>query len=82
MGVPIYVRDSIRFNRRKGVPIEDLELIHIEILPQKCNSFFALAWYRPPSDPIKTFEKLENVLSFLDNEGKEIILLGDTKNII
>ena len=37
-----------------------------------------LAWYRPPSDPIRTFEKLETVLSFLDNEGKEKILLGDT----
>ena len=77
-GVSIYVRDSIRFNRRMDVPIEDLELICIEIFPQKCNSFLVLAWYRPPSDPIRTFKKLENVLSFLDNEGKEIILLGDT----
>ena len=60
------------------VPIEDLELICIEIMPQKCSSFFVLAWYRPPSDPIRTFEKLETALSFLDKEGKEIILLGNT----
>ena len=77
-GVFIYVRDFIRFNRRINVPIEDLELICIEILPKNCNSFLVLAWYRPPSDPIRTFEKLENTLSFLDNEGKEISLLGDT----
>ena len=77
-GVSIYIRDSIRFNRRMAVPIEDLESICIEIMPQKCSSFFVLAWYRLPSDPIRTFEKLETALSFLDKEGKEIILLGDT----
>ena len=77
-GVSIYVRDSIRFNRRMDVPIEDLELIFIEISPQKCNSVVVLAWYRPPSDPIWTFEKLETVLLFLDTKGKDIILLGGT----
>ena len=77
-GVSVCVRDSIRFNRRMNVPIEDLELICIEILPQKCSSFFALAWYRPPNNPIRTFEKLETVISFLDKEVKEIILLSDT----
>ena len=45
---------------------------------RKCKSFLVLAWYRPPSDPVGTFNKLERVLSFLDKEGKEIILLGDT----
>ena len=71
-GASVYVRDYIRFNRRMDVPIADLELICIEILPQRCSSFFVLAWYRPPSDPIRTFEKLENNLSFLDKKGKEI----------
>ena len=77
-GVSVYIRDSIRFNRRMDVPIEDLELICIEIIPQKCSSFFVLACYRPPSDTIRTFEKLETALSFLDKEGKEVVLLGDT----
>ena len=60
------------------VPLEDLELIFIEILPKNCNSFLVLVWFIPPSDPISTFEKLENVLLSLDNEGEEIVLLGDT----
>ena len=47
-------------------------------MPQSCSSFVFLAWYRPLSDPIRTFEKLGNVHSFLDKEGKELILLGDT----
>ena len=29
-------------------------------------------------DPVASFDKLEKVLSDLDKEGKEIILLGDT----
>ena len=37
-----------------------------------------LACYRPPNDPIRTFEKSENILSFLDTEGEEIILSRDT----
>ena len=43
-GVSIYAKDSIRFNRRMDVSIEYLELICIEISPQKCNSFLVLAW--------------------------------------
>ena len=43
-GVSAYVRNSIRFNRWMDVPIKDLELICIEIMPQKCSSCFVLAW--------------------------------------
>ena len=76
--VSIYVRDSIKYKPRPDVPVEDLEIICIEVQPPKSRSFFVLAWYRPPSDPVVSFDKLERVLSFLDKEGKEIILLGDT----
>ena len=33
---------------------------------------------RPPSEPVSSFGKLEQILSFLDRKGKEVILLGDT----
>ena len=36
-----------------------------------------IAWYRPPSDPVATFEKLEQVLQFFERENKEIVLWGD-----
>ena len=77
-GVSIYVRDSIKYKPRPDVPVEDLEIICIEGEPPNSRSFLVLAWYRPPSDPVVSFDKLEKVLSFLDKEGKEIILLGDT----
>ena len=44
----------------------------------KSRSFFISAWYRPPSEPVDIFAKLQQVLSFLDREDKKIILLGDT----
>ena len=77
-GVSIYIRDSIKYKLRSDVPTDDLEMICIEVEPPKSKSFLVLAWYRPPSDPVGTFDKLEKVLSFLDKEGKEAILLGDT----
>ena len=76
-GVSIYVRDSIKYKPRPDVPVEDLEIICIEVEPPNSRSILVLAWYRPPSDPVVSFDKLEKVLSFLDKEGKEIILLGD-----
>ena len=63
---------------RSDVPVDDLEIICIDVEPPKSKPFLVLAWYRPPSDPVASFDKLEKVLSYLDKEGKEIILLGDT----
>ena len=42
------------------------------------SPFCILSWYRPPSGPVDTFDKIEQVLRFLESEGKEIILQGDT----
>ena len=50
----------------------------MEIQPPKSKSYLIAAWYRPPNDPVGSFSKLEKVLSYLDKEGKEIFLLGDT----
>ena len=77
-GVSIYIRDSIKFRSRSDVPRHDLELICIEIEPPKTKPFLVLAWYKPPSAPVDVFLKLEKVISYLDKEGKEISLLGDT----
>ena len=77
-GVSIYIRDFIKYKLRSDVPVDDLEIICIDVEPPKSKPFLVLAWYRPPSDPVASFDKLEKVLSYLDKEGKEIILLGDT----
>ena len=46
----------------------------------KSKPFLVAAWYRryrPPSNPVDSFDKLEKALAFLDKEGKEIIPIGD-----
>ena len=50
----------------------------MEVKPVKASPFMVIASYRPPSDPVATLEKLEQVLQFFERENKEIILLGDT----
>ena len=69
-GITIYIRDSINFKPRGDIPADRLELICIEIEPPKRKPFLAVAWYRPPSDPVGSFGKLEKVLTYLDREGK------------
>ena len=69
-GVAIYIKDSISYKLRKDIPYNDLELICVEILPPKAKSYFVVAWYRPPSNPVESFSKLEQILSFLDKVEK------------
>ena len=60
------------------MPSDGLEIICVEISPPKSKSFLIVAWYRPPSALVDSVNKLEKALAYLDKEGKEIILLGDT----
>ena len=76
-GVAVYIRDSIKYTRRDDVPINGLELVCIEVQPVKASPFLVIAWYRPPNEPVASFEKFEQALQYLENEDKEIILLGD-----
>ena len=77
-GVALYISEPIQYIRRTDLPENDLELICAEIKPPKSRPYIVIVWYRPPSDPVDSFNKLETILSYLDREGKEIILLGDT----
>ena len=77
-GIAFYVRDSLNFILRQDLPTHSLELACIKIRPQRSRPFIIISWYRPLNSHVSCFEMLENVLSFLDKEGKEIILLGDT----
>ena len=44
------------------------------------RSFHVICWYRPPTSCVDyaAFEKLEKILKRLENDEKEIILIGDT----
>ena len=77
-GIAIYLRDYLNYTVRRDIVEYGLEIICVEIKPLQCRPFIIVAWYRPPNDPVISFDLLEKVLSSLDREEKEIILMGDT----
>ena len=77
-GIAIYLRYYLNCTVRRDIVDFGLEIICVEIEPLKCRPFIIVAWYRPPSDPVISFDLLEKVLSSLDREEKEIVLIGDT----
>ena len=76
-GVAIYIRNDMKYLKRKDLPNHTLELISIELRSLSCESSKTVALHRPPSDSIDTLSQLENIIGFLDKEGKETILLGN-----
>ena len=79
-GVAIYVKDNLfdKCSVREDVPVSSLEAVCIECKPVRSAPFIVFAWYRPPDESVDIFRQLEESLQFLDNENKEVILLGDT----
>ena len=81
MGVELLCTSESQFSTLAAmICAQDLELICVEIQPPKSKSCIVIAWYRPPSDTVDYFNKLETILLYLDQEGKEVILLGDTNS--
>ena len=54
---------------------KSLELLCVEILPKAARPFFVHSFYRPSSSKVGKFEELQDVLSYLESFGREIILL-------
>ena len=78
-GVAIYVNSRISHNRRYDIDDPLLEVVAVEILPTHARSYIFICWYRlptPESDKDR-FVALRKLLSAVDAEGKEIILVGD-----
>ena len=76
-GIALYIKDGIKYHVRKDLPEKSIELLCIEVEPLKARPFFVISWYCP-LDTVETFDKLDQTLQFLETEGKELILLGDT----
>ena len=73
-GVSIYNRDCVKYKPRPDdIPSNGLELICIEIEPTKSKSLLVLvlAWYRPSSDPVWSFDELGRVISFWTRRVKK-----------
>ena len=68
------------WDQRKSLdfPERALEMISIEVEPKGARPFLVVSWYRPPTEPVETFTKLEMNMDFFDRENKEILILDDT----
>ena len=73
----MYVRETIDFEHRTDLQTDNLEILCIEVKPKFSKSFLVLAWYRPPKYEHETLNTLETLLKTIENENKEIILIGD-----
>ena len=76
-GVAIYIRTIIPYIIRKDLLQDTLELLCIEVRKPKSKPVLISTWYRPPSAKIELFQKFENFLKLIDNEDKDIIIIGD-----
>jgi len=78
-GVASYIKESLDVLRLDH-QMNSLELLSLEIKPKKARYIFLVSWYRPPTTNVddSTLESLRAVVTRLDRQDKEIILIGDT----
>ncbi len=77
-GVCMYVRCNINYQKRPDLVPNDLEAVSLEV--QQANtsqSFIISTIYRPPNSKIENLLKIERLIQLVDNENKEIYILGD-----
>ena len=61
---------------RNDLMPDELETIVLEIKVTNNRPFLVIVWYRPQSK-IEMFDHIERVLYSCEQEGKDIIMLGD-----
>ena len=76
-GVCIYLRSSINYKIRKDLVPPELEAVCVEIIKPHSKPFLATTVYRPPSSLPEFFDDFEKLIKAIDNENKEMYILGD-----
>ena len=76
-GVCIYLRSSINYKVRNDLVPTELEVVCIEITKPHSKPFLVTTVYRPPSASSEFFDHFEKLIKAIDNENKEMFILGD-----
>ena len=76
-GVCIYLRSSINYKVRNDLVPTELETVCVEIIKPHSKPFLVTTVYRPPSALSELFDHFEKLIKALDNENKELYILGD-----
>ena len=76
-GVCIYLRSSTNYKIRKDLVPPELEAVCVEIIKPHSKPFLVTTVYRPPSSLPEFFDDVEKLIKAIDNENKEVYILGD-----
>ena len=76
-GLIVFVKQGINCIRRNDLEYKDLELMWLEIKPNKCKPFIVGYIYRPPDSKSVWKDRFDSKLEKIQLENKEIIILGD-----
>ena len=72
-----FLRNSINCKLRHDLIPPELECVCIEIIKPHSRPFLVSTVYRPPSAPPEFFDNLEKLIKAIDDENKDMYVLGD-----
>ncbi len=76
-GVCIYLHSSINYIIRSDLIPPELEAVCLEITKPQSKPFIVTTIYRPPNANADFFDHLEKLIKQIDDENKEMYILGD-----
>lgn len=77
-GVAIYIRKTINFVNNSESISKGLEAVCVDIIKPNSKPLTVLSCYRPPNgDSDEFYNSLKTITAKVDNDGKELIILGD-----
>jgi exonuclease III len=71
------LRSPINYKIRDDLVPSELEAVCVEIIKPHSKPFVVTTVYRPPSALSEFFDHFEKLIKAMDNENKEIYILGD-----
>ena len=76
-GIIVYVKDSVKVERRRELEVDEIECLLLEIFPKKSKRFLVGILYRHPNESINWNENFEMFIDKILETQKEFYLLGD-----
>ena len=76
-GVALYIHNSISYKFRNDIIVLETEVLPVDIEISNGKSISVVTWYRSEG-PVKMFDHIETLISRVDSENKECIIIGDT----
>ena len=73
------MRSSINYIIRNYLVPSEIDAVCVELIKPHSKPFLVTTVYRPPSASSEFFDHFEQLIKAIDNENKEMYILGDLK---